>query len=251
MRNDKIIVFDNIDSLAKYSIEYLKREINDVRKDDYFTIALSGGATPKNLFLSISKDYKDEIDWSKIKIFWSDERCVNPEDEQSNYNMAYNNLLKYVNIPEENIFRMKGEEIPEVETARYSKLLLDELKIINGVPSFDLIMLGLGEDGHTASIFPEQLELFFSDQFCVTSIHPQTKQKRITLTGKVINNAAKVIFLVTGKIKSEKVYEIVNENSISEKYPASYVQPDSGKLIWLLDKESSQLLDKSKINLFI
>ncbi|MCX7797599.1 MAG: 6-phosphogluconolactonase [Melioribacter sp.] len=251
MKEIKIVVFNDISSIAQKAIEYLSKKINSMQQNDFFTIALSGGSTPKNLFSVISKDYKDSLDWTKIKIFWGDERCVNPTDEQSNYFMAYNYLIKHLNIPKENLFRIRGEINPEEEVKRYSKILEKELNIVNGLPSFNLIMLGLGEDGHTASLFPNQLNLFFSDNYCVVSFHPENNQKRISITGKIINNAEEVVFLVTGKNKSEKIYEIINESKNAKDYPAYFVKPDSGKLIWLIDREAATLLDKSKVSLTI
>lgn len=251
MRNDKLIVFRDFVSLANKVVDHLNKKTYELAADNFFTIALSGGSTPKNLFSVISENYSDKINWDKIKIFWGDERSVDPNNEQSNYNMTYNYLLKYIDIPEENIFRIHGEANPEEEAKRYSKIIENELKVINGIPSFDLVMLGLGEDGHTASIFPDQLNQFFSDSYCVVTFHPESKQKRISITGKIINNAKEVVFLVTGKSKSIKIYEIINDKENAKNYPAYFVKPVSGKLMWLVDDEAASMIDKSKINLTI
>lgn len=245
MRRNKIIVFNEINDAALKAVEFINQKLERLQSNNFFTIALSGGSTPKNLFDSISKNYSDKIDWRKIKLFWGDERCVPPDNEESNYRMTYEHLIKHINIPTENIFRIKGESEPEKESKRYSELLQKELKNISGIPSFDLVVLGLGEDGHTASIFPDQLELFHSDNFCVTAVHPVTKQKRISITGKIINNADKVVFLVTGENKAQKIYEIINEKETAKNYPAYFVNPISKNLVWLIDKDAAKLIDKT------
>jgi len=245
MRKDKIIVFNEINDAAKIAVDFIYQKLEQLPSNNYFTIALSGGTTPKNLFDSISKNYSDKINGRKIKLFWGDERCVPPEHQESNYRMTYEHLIKHIDIPTENIFRIKGESEPEKEAKRYSDLLQRELKNINGIPSFDLVVLGLGEDGHTASIFPDQLELFYSDNICVTAVHPVTKQKRISITGKIINNADKVVFLVTGENKAQRIYEIINEKETAKNYPAYFVNPISKKLVWLIDNDTAKLIDKT------
>lgn len=247
MRRDKILVFDEINSAAKKAVEFINSKLEELPSKRFYTIALSGGTTPQKLYSFISKNYSDKIDWSKIQLFWGDERCVPPDNEESNYRMTYEHLLKHINIPEENVFRIYGEAEPSKEALRYSELLKQKLKIINGIPSFDLIILGLGEDGHTASIFPNQLELFYSENFCVTVVHPVTKQKRISTTGKIINNADTVVFLITGENKAEKIFEIVNEKEKAKNYPAYFVNPVSKKLVWLIDKDAAQLIDPAFI----
>ncbi|MEJ5351732.1 MAG: 6-phosphogluconolactonase [Melioribacteraceae bacterium] len=247
MRKDKIIVFNEINDAALKAVEFINQKLERLPSNNFFTIALSGGSTPKNLFDSISKNYSDKIDWRKIKLFWGDERCVPPEHEDSNYRMTYENLIKHIQIPSENVFRIYGESDPLEEAKRYSEILQRELKIKDGVPSFDLIILGLGEDGHTASIFPNQLNLFYSEDFCVTAVHPVTKQKRISITGKIINNADTIVFLVTGEKKAQKIYEILNEKEAAKNYPAYFVNPVSKNLVWLIDKDAAQLIDPAFI----
>jgi len=134
-----------------------------------------------------------------------------------------------------------GENEPWMEAERYSSEILENVPLRLGVPRFDIIYLGLGEDGHTASIFPGNLDLFDSSRICEVAVHPATGQKRITLTGTVINNAARVIFAVSGRNKAEIVAEIL-ENPSSGNYPASVVKPLSGRLTWHLDLEAASLL---------
>ncbi|MDO5523517.1 MAG: 6-phosphogluconolactonase [Bacteroidia bacterium] len=233
-------IFNTKEELNRSFTEYLK-EILKAR--ERVTVALSGGSTPKSLFDYWADNHRNDIDWNRIFLFWGDERCVPPTDEQSNYNMTKNHLLDYVPIPERNIFRIKGENDPAAEAERYSTLLQMEVEVVNGVPSFDLVILGLGDDGHTASIFPQEMELWKSTQLCVVATHPDSGQKRVSLSGKVINRAQRVAFLVTGAAKAEKVKEIIeSRKEVKDIYPAAKVKPVSGNLMWFLDKEAGELL---------
>ena len=218
---------------AQAFAEYLVKKQKTAKR---LTIALSGGSTPKLLFDILSSEYVNEIDWNKIHLFWGDERCVAPTDEQSNYKMTLEHLISKVGIPETNVHRILGENDPEIEAERYSNLLQTELEQANGLPQFDIIMLGLGEDGHTASIFPHQMELLTSDKVCAVAIHPESGQQRVSLTGKVINNAKDVCFLVTGAGKAEKVEEIMHQTGDYKSYPAYCIQPTSDKLYWFMDE---------------
>lgn len=202
---------------------------------EYISIALSGGSTPKALF-----DYWTEnvtlIPWEKIHFFWGDERCVPPEDEMSNYGMTKKHLFDKVSVPSQHIFRIHGEEDPGKEAKRYGKIIPEH---------FDLIILGLGDDGHTASIFPGQISLWDSPDNCIIASHPDTSMKRVSISGKVINNAENVVFLATGKNKAEKVYDIIrNRQQYMNQYPAAKVQPASGNLYWFLDEEAGSKLNE-------
>jgi 6-phosphogluconolactonase len=206
------------------------------------TIALSGGSTPKLLFDILANDFSASIDWKKIYLFWGDERCVSPTDDESNFKMTQDRLISKVNIPTGNIHRVLGENDPSNEAKRYSELIKSHVSIVDQLPQFDIVMLGLGEDGHTASIFPHQMELLHSDEVCAVATHPESGQKRISLTGKVINNAKEVCFLVTGAGKAEKVEEILFSAGNYKKYPAYYIQPKSGLLNWFIDEAAASKL---------
>uniref|UniRef100_UPI00404778C3 6-phosphogluconolactonase n=2 Tax=Roseivirga sp. TaxID=1964215 RepID=UPI00404778C3 len=221
---------------AQAFAEYLVEKQKDAKS---IKIALSGGSTPKLLFDILAKDYAQKIDWNKIHLFWGDERCVAPTDDQSNYKMTLEHLISKVAIPETNVHRILGENDPETEAKRYSNLLQTELKKGNNLPQFDIIMLGLGEDGHTASIFPNQMELLTSSVLCAVATHPDSGQQRVTLTGKVINNAKAVCFLVTGTGKADKVEEIMHQEGGYKTYPAYYIQPTSDNLLWFMDEAAS------------
>ncbi len=204
-----------------------------------FDIALSGGSTPKKLFKILIEKHKEAIPWERIHFWWGDERCVPPDDNESNFKMAFDILFSKIEIPQENIHRIKGENNPEIEAKRYSEEIADSLNLRGGVPVFDMVLLGLGEDGHTASIFPGQLNLIDDERICAASEHPLTGQKRITLTGKVINNASRIFFLVTGENKALRLSEIMNDDEAAKLLPAYYITPENGKLIWYIDEAAS------------
>lgn len=210
-----------------------------VEKKPLVTVALSGGSTPKVLFRLWAERYRGRIDWTKIHFFWGDERCVPPDDEESNFKMANGLFLSRVDIPEGNIHRIRGEEEPEAEAKRYAKEITQFVPSRNGLPAFDMILLGMGDDGHTASIFPHQMELLTAEALCAVATHPESGQKRATLTGKVINNAKEVVFLVTGKGKAEKLEEIIEAKDGSGKYPAAHIEPTHGELHWFVDEAAA------------
>ena len=230
-------IFSSLRELNESFTEWFK-EVSSSGKQ--ITVALSGGTTPKSLFDYWSSLPEGEIDWTKIKFFWGDERCVAPEDSESNFKMTKEHLFNNINIPKENIFRIKGENNPTDEAKRYGELLNSELEQHNGTPIFDIVILGMGDDGHTASIFPHEIELWNNKNNCVTATHPDSGQIRVSITGKVINAAKNVVFLVTGKNKAEKVKEVIEQPEVAEKkYPAALVQPDSDNLYWYLDEAAA------------
>jgi 6-phosphogluconolactonase len=237
-----IKIFANQLLLAEELAEELKLKMKDANDKKPFTLVLSGGSTPEKLFSVLAEKYLSVINWKYVHLFWGDERCVPPGHPESNYGNAFNILLKKIDIPEKNIHRIKGEEIPEIEAKRYSEEILKNTKLKNGLPSFDFVLLGIGDDGHTASIFPNQMGLMNSDKICELAYHPLTQQKRITLTGKIINNTESVAFLVTGKIKANIVSQIINNPENAKNYPAARISPLIGNLEWFLDQEAALLL---------
>lgn len=233
----EIKIYNTKDVVAeKFSIFF--KEL--ITNKETFHVALSGGSTPKIVFNYLATHFAKDIDWSKIYFYWGDERCVLPTDSESNYKMTLDYLLSKIEIPEENIFRVLGENNPEQETKRYSTVLDENVPAKNDIPKFDLVILGMGDDGHTASIFPHEIELWDSKSNCEVAIHPESAQKRVTITGKVINNAEIVAFLVTGPSKAEKVKEIVKETGSYKNYPATLVNPTSGELLWFVDNEAAK-----------
>jgi len=232
----KIQVYKDKSLLAEHFSAYLERFIAERR---VVHLALSGGSTPKIIFETLSIPGKYKIDWNKVHLYWGDERCVPPTDDESNYKMTREYLLYGIDIPEANIHRILGEAKPELEAIRYSNVINEQLPKTAGVPVFDLILLGMGEDGHTASIFPHEIALWDAEDFCEVANHPVSGQQRITFTGKIINNAKVVAFLVTGVGKKDKVAEIINHKGNFSSYPASLVAPVSGSLLWFLDEAAA------------
>ena len=237
-----IRILSTPEEAVKIFAEELKQLIDaTLKKKKNFYLALSGGSTPQLLFKVLKKKYLKEIDWSSVHFFWGDERCVEPDDLESNYGTANKLFLKYADIPKENIHRIQGEQNPKIEARRYSGEILMNVPTKNNLPKFDIIILGMGADGHTASIFPNQMKLFNSENYCEVTAHPITKQKRITITGKVINNAENICILATGSEKSNVISEIINKNNKYEKYPASHIAPTWGEIKWYLDKAAGSL----------
>jgi 6-phosphogluconolactonase len=201
-------------------------------------IALSGGSTPLAIFQQLAS-VNLPGEWEHVNLYWGDERCVPSYHSESNYGKAKELFLDPMGFPQDRIHPIHGEADPDQEAERYGQFLLEQLPVRNGYPVFDWIWLGLGEDGHTASIFPDQIGLWTSRRPCVVARHPQTGQKRVTITGGVINAAQRVAFLVAGKSKSKVVNEIVMKEGDYLNYPGFYVAPHSGNLEWYLDMEAT------------
>ena len=225
------------DEVAKVFAAYL---VQLIANGTQCNLALSGGSTPKILFDHLASEYGGSIDWPKVQLYWGDERCVPPEHEESNYRMTVEHLISRIEIPSGNIHRVRGEDDPETEAWRYGKEIMENLPSPNGLPQFDLIILGMGPDGHTASIFPPELYLLDSLKVCEVATHPESGQKRVTLTGKVINNATRVVFLVTGTEKAEKIEEILTHSGRWKDYPAAYILPEQGELKWFVDEAAAR-----------
>ncbi|MFO7933144.1 MAG: 6-phosphogluconolactonase [Bacteroidales bacterium] len=205
-------------------------------------LALSGGSTPLAIFRKL-RDVSSHREWSGIRLWWGDERCVPPDDAGSNYGNAYHLLIGPLNLSPGQVFRIRGEDDPRQEARRYGNLLLEQLPVDHhGNPVFDWIWLGMGEDGHTASLFPEEPALWDAPAPCVVATHPGTGQSRITITGRVINAAKRVTFLVTGKNKAEVVREVLRKEGRFREYPAAMVAPAGGKLEWYLDVDAASEL---------
>jgi len=207
-----------------------------------FHLAISGGKTPDLLFDILAAKYANSILWQKVHFWWVDERMVSPDNPESNFGVAKKLLFSKIIIPEENIHRIKGEDHPELEAISYSIQIQEKLEMRNNWPAFDLILLGMGDDGHTASIFPDQINLLNSKQICEVAVHPQSGQKRITLTGKVINHALMVCFLVTGSNKAERMAEIWTNPQKAQLLPAAGIHPVSENLEWYVDEAAAKYI---------
>jgi 6-phosphogluconolactonase len=241
---DKIVkIFSSPLELAeKFAEELVQMIRNSVKLKRSFTIALSGGSTPELLYSLLSEKYFEPVLWQSVHFFWGDERCVSPANQDSNFGAANDRFLSKIEIPSANIHRIRGEDDPVKEALRYSEEMSLFTAKRNGMPSFDLILLGLGADGHTASIFPGHLDFFNSFNLCEVAVHPSTSQKRITVTGKVINNADALIFLVSGKQKADVLKKLFKKDPLALNYPAYYVVPVHGSISWFIDKEAASLI---------
>jgi len=231
-------IFDSLGELSGFFVGQLAMRIREVPAGGSFSWMLSGGSTPGEILRHVGNNLRDAFDWRRVKIFWGDERCVGPEDGQSNYKMARENLLDLVPIPPSNIYRIHGESDPVTEAARYSEEWKQHAGHGDGIPEPDLLMLGLGEDGHTASIFPGNIHLFHTDKLFEPAEHPVTKQRRITATGRLINSSKTVILIATGNGKASITAQVLNRLDGWDRLPAALVRPENGQLLWLLDREA-------------
>ncbi len=241
-----IKIFADADQLNRFASEkFVEIANHSIDSFGKFTVALSGGSTPKALYQSLSSDkYKNKIDWSKVFFFFGDERNVAPDEEESNYRMARVNLLAPLRIPETNIFRWKTE-IKDAKkiTEDYENAAKKFFSIKdNEFPKFDLIFLGMGADGHTASLFPNTKAVKESRRIAVANAVEKLVVTRLTLTFPVINNASNVIFLIKGADKAESLREVLQGEFQPEKYPAQSVKLNDGNIFWLIEKQAAQLL---------
>ena len=205
-----------------------------------FTVALSGGSTPKGLYsLLATPDYRERLPWPKVHFFWGDERCVPPDHPESNYRMVEQALLSKVNIPPENVHRMAREKEPKTAAAEYEAALKIFFRLGAGaLPRFDLILLGLGEDGHTASLFPGSDAVEETEHLVAAPYVEKLKAHRLTLTLPVLNQAAEILFLVAGETKAAIVKEALRPKHGSN-LPAAKVRPSNGGLTWLITQDAA------------
>jgi 6-phosphogluconolactonase len=224
--------------------EVLRTATDAVSQRGCCTIALSGGSTPRNLYTLIAANASPSLPWDKIFFFWGDERHVAPDNPESNYRMAQESLLSKVPIPSANIFPIPAEN-PDASAAadayeqtlrKFFALRADEF------PRFDLILLGLGPDGHTASLFPETAALQEESRLVLANWVEKLKTFRITLTLPVLNAARAVAFLVSGTDKAAVLREVLEGDAPAEKYPSKLVRPTDGKLIWFVDRAAASEL---------
>ena len=231
-------IFPNPEDLAEQVSTLLMSWIEE--SSNYkFHLAISGGSTPNLLFSALATNYAGSPLWQKTHFWWVDERMVAPSDPESNFGVANQMLLSKITIPETNIHRILGENSPYQEAENYSRQIREKVTMKDGWPRFDLILLGIGDDGHTASIFPNQMELLRSDRICEVATHPVTFQQRITLTGRAINSADKICVLVTGANKADRMSEIWSEGEKRKTLPAGWIQPTKGHAIWVADEKAT------------
>lgn len=202
-------------------------------------ISLSGGSTPKMLFKLLATDaYATSIQWNNLHFWWGDERCVAPDDAESNYGEANALLFSQVNLPTENIHRIRGEDQPEAEAKRFAEEMASVIPCENGTPVFDWILLGVGADGHTASLFPGQTN-YQDEDLAVLASHPESGQIRVSKTAKVLEAAKRISYLVLGAGKVEIVHEIHTTPASELPYPAAKIQSKTGQTEWYLDSDAA------------
>lgn len=215
-----------------------------------FRIGLSGGSTPKLLFQRLASDgYRARVNWTSVEVFFADERCVPPDHADSNYRMARETLLAHVPIPGDNVYRMRGEaEPPEEAAVEYGRMLKEKFggPTIEEGAGLDLLLLGMGEDGHTASLFPGTPALAEAKHRCVAQYveHSTTgKSWRLTLTAPFINRAREVLFLVAGAGKAKVLSDVLEGPRDPQRLPAQLVQPVHGKVTWLIDAAAAGMAE--------
>lgn len=226
-----IEIYSDAKELATAAAEYFVAQYPE-------TVALSGGSTPKLMFQILAEQFRNEVAWPNIHFFWSDERHVPPGDAESNYRMANEALLSHVPVLESNVHRIRSEN-PDAAAAAgdYQQTLIDVTR--QTLPRLDLIFLGLGTDGHTASIFPGSEVLHETERLVAAPYVEKFNSYRITMTLPLLNNGASVVFLVSGAEKAEIVKAVLQGE---HKYPAQAVSPTQGELIWMLDQDAASKL---------
>jgi 6-phosphogluconolactonase len=230
--------------------QFVKVAESSVASRGRFTIALSGGSTPRGLYSRLTEEtLAHGVDWSRVVVFWGDERAVPPDNEESNFRMVDETLLSKVLLAPQNIHRILAELPPQEAAARYEQTLRDVFFAESAptedhvkVPEFDLILLGMGTDGHTASLFPGVEAIHESTRWVVAHYVPKLGVWRISLTPVVLNAARQVIFLVSGNNKAEVLKKVLDGPYQPDTLPSQIVQPRSGNLCWMIDAAAASLL---------
>ena len=223
---------------AAVAEEAARRVIDVAQSTERFSFVLAGGSTPKALYeLLATESYRDQIDWSRCRVYFGDERCVPPDHADSNFRMAKLALLSKVPIPGDNIYRIRGEINPNDAAIEYGKLLKEHFD--DGGP--DLLLLGMGDDGHTASLFPGTEALKETHHRCVANYVEKFKAWRVTLSAPFMNRAENVIILAAGAGKAARLQEVLEGPQDPERLPIQLIRPASGKLTWLLDSAAAAM----------
>jgi 6-phosphogluconolactonase len=250
MNRDIIVLPDHECVSRKAASLFEDVTVSSLKGKGECSVALSGGSTPKRLFSILASEYRNSVAWSDIDLFWVDERCVPPDHVESNFRIVSEAVLSRVAVPEGRVHRIRGEAEPHGEALRYEREIMEWFHM-GGVPCFDLIILGMGADGHTASLFPGSDSLLEKDRLVLPVYEEKVKQWRISLTLPVINNGRSVVFLVYGKEKAPVLHEVLEGREETSRYPAGLIHPSQGKLIWLVDEPAASNLGKSMVASFI
>jgi 6-phosphogluconolactonase len=241
----EIRIFNDIEDLSGAAANlFAVQAAESISKRDRFLVALNGGNTPMRFFQLLAIGHRDQVDWNRVHIFWGDERCVPPDDAGSSYGQARDSLLSRVPIPDSNIHRIMGELAPVEASGNYSNTLRRFASPPLEWPRFDLVYLGMGEDGHTASLFPGSPVDETGTVIPVTAHYQDCPANRVTLTPAVFNRARRVVFMVTGAKKAVTLAEVLSDRYNPGQYPAQRINPKDGELIWLVDEEAAGKLPK-------
>jgi 6-phosphogluconolactonase len=239
----QIRIFQNIEGLSLAAAAlFVEQAAQSIRERNRFLVALNGGSTPTRLFYLLAADFRELVDWSHVHVYWGDERCVPPDDPGSSYGQAYELLLRHVSIPQANVHRIQGERGPADAANTYIRLLNEVAASPLRWPRFDLVYLGMGEDGHTASLFPGSPVHVTEPVIPVTAHYQDRPAARVTLTPPVFNSARTVVFMATGEQKANTLAEVLSDRYNPEQYPAQRIQPENGSLIWLVDEAATKNL---------
>lgn len=246
-------VEENAEALSLTGADWIASAVESaVRARGTARIAISGGSTPKRMFQLLADPahpFRKRIDWSRLLVFWVDERCVSPDSQDSNYHLANETFLSKVPLPKENVIRIEGELEPEEAAARYESAIRNRFRLEGAeLPRFDLIVLGLGDNGHTASLFPHSTALHEVMRLAVDN-HVEAKNPwRVTLTWPVINHADRIFFLIQDASKAEVLREVLLGPYQPETLPSQLIQPESGELSLLLDRAAASKLPPPAAN---
>jgi 6-phosphogluconolactonase len=238
-----LLIYETLEELAEAAAgDFAIRADETINESGRFAVALAGGSTPKATYEVLARDYANKLDWSKVHVFFGDERTVPPHHEDSNYRTAHETLLSHLMVG--SVHRMRCELPPTEAAADYE----EQLRGFFGpgeVPSFDLILLGLGEDGHTASLFPETAALDVTDRWVVANPVLKLETSRLTLTIPVINAAKAMTFLVAGESKAEALKEVLEGDANPRGYPAKFIRLGEGDLTWMVDRAAANSLENT------
>jgi len=240
----RIVVAESVSRLFDRAAELIEGAAEEaIRERGRFSIALSGGSTPKGLFdLLASPAWRSRIDWSKTQVFWGDDRYVPHTDPRSNYLMAKQSLLDHVDVPANNIHAIPTDIPPDEAAQQYEKTLRETLRDQSPYPALDFNLLGMGENGHTASLFPHRPTLHESKRLVVSDFIPEVDMYRITMTVPMINAGRKVAFLIAGNTKAGVLRDVIAGSRNPEELPSQLIGPEHGQLLWLLDAAAAAKL---------
>ena len=244
------VIWPDAKALALAAAQHFAEKVEGaVERRGLARVAISGGSTPQAMFEFLAHPahpFAQTVPWDKLQLYWVDERCVPPEHAESNYGVCKKLLLDHVALPPTNVHRIEGERDPEEAAARYESELRNSMKLEGAEsPAFDLLLLGMGDDGHTASLFPHTDGLGEIGRLCIANRVPQKDTCRITLTWPVINQASEVAFEIAGAAKTDRVAEVFGGPRDPERLPSQLIRPSNGRLLLQLDEAAAAKLPSS------